>query len=121
MTCRAWIAACALAATVAGGSAAVVRLTTEESAGLKEAQRIADEATSAYGVPRVRVYATGSPGAGRAAGTYSYRSDWIFLRPSSLTGNAFFVVLSHELGHATLSHRPVALGLVPRRTLADLP
>ena len=42
-----------------------------------------------------------------AAGSYSYRYDWIFLRPEMLTGDRFWVVLSHELGHATLDHRPV--------------
>jgi hypothetical protein len=119
MTWATWMAACAIAAILAGCSAAFVPLTTEEATGLKEAQRIADEVTRHYGVPRVRVYA-GTPGYGRAAGTYSYRSDWIFLRPSSLTGNAFYVVLSHELGHATLSHRPVELDLAPSQTLADL-
>lgn len=119
-TWRAWAAAWALTGILTGCSAALVPLTTDEAAGLKDAQRIADEATRAYGVPRVRVYATGSPGLGRAAGTYSYRTDWIFLSPRSLTGNAFFVVLSHELGHATLSHRPVELGLVPGQTLQDL-
>ena len=115
-----WAAFLALAVSLAGCSAAFVPLTADEAGGLKEAQRIADEATRAYGVPRVRVYATGSPGSGRAAGTYSYRSDWIFLRPSALTGNAFYVVLSHELGHATLSHRPVELGVAPAQLLEDL-
>src|SRR5258705_3056435 len=120
MTWTTWAAAGVLAVSLAGCSAAFVPLTTDEAAGLEEAQRIADAATRAYGVPRVRVYAAGSPGSGRAAGTYSYHSDWIFLRPSSLTGNAFFVVLSHELGHATLTHRPVELGLVPGQTPEDL-
>ena len=120
MTWSRWAAAAALVVVLAGCSAALVPLTTDEATGLERAQRLADAVTAHYGVPRVRVYATGAPGSGRAAGTYSYRSDWIFLRPSSLTGNAFFVVLSHELGHATLSHRPVELGLMPGQTLEDL-
>jgi hypothetical protein len=119
MTWQAGAAACVLAGILAGCSAAFVPLTTDESAGLKEAQRIADEVTRHYGVPRVRVYA-GAPGSARAAGTYSYRTDWIFLRPGVLTGNAFFVVLSHELGHATMSHRPVELGVAPGQVLEDL-
>jgi hypothetical protein len=40
---------------------------------------------------------------------HSYRYDWIFIRSRALTGNTFWVVLSHELGHATLSHGRVEI------------
>jgi hypothetical protein len=90
---------------LSGCSAALMAVTAEQAEGLKDAQRIANEVTRAYGVPRVRVYAAGArPGAG---GAYSYRYDWIFIRPELLTGNLFWIVLGHELGHATLGHRPV--------------
>jgi len=39
----------------------------------------------------------------------SARTTWIFIRPESLTGKRFFVLISHELGHATLGHRPTEL------------
>ena len=90
---------------LSGCSAALTPVTPEQAEGLKEAQRIADQVTRAYGVSPVRVYAvTTRPGAG---GSYSYRYDWIFIRPELLTGNLFWVVLGHELGHATLNHRPL--------------
>jgi len=85
----------------------------EQAEGLKTAQRIADQVTKAYGVARVRVYATSDLGSTTGAG-YLYRQDWIFIRPELLTGNAFLVVLTHELGHATLGHRPIHL---PREQL----
>ncbi len=90
-----------------GCSTALTRLNAEQSLALKEAQRIADQVTKAYAVPSVRIYASAAPGlGGRAGDTYSYRNSWIFLCSSTLTGPQFFVVLSHELGHATLEHRP---------------
>ena len=87
---------------LSGCSAALTATTPEQAQGLKEAQRIADQVTKAYGVPRVRVYAAATRPS--VAGAYSYRHDWIFMRPEMLTGNEFWVVLSHELGHATLGH-----------------
>jgi hypothetical protein len=94
-----------LVAWLAGCSAALTSTTPEQAEGLKDAQRIADQVTKAYGVSRVRVYAALTrPG---AAATYSYRYDWIFIRPELLTGTLFWIVLSHELGHATLSHGPL--------------
>jgi hypothetical protein len=107
MAARSWWVT-ALVALTAGCSAALTPLTPDQTTGLKEAQRIADQVTKAYGVPGVRVYATSglSPGAGAA---YSYRQDWIFIYPGLLTGNALMYVISHELGHATLGHRPVDL------------
>ena|SRR5438093_2677424 len=107
MAARSWWVT-ALIALTAGCSAALTPLTSEQTTGLKEAQRIADRVTKAYGVPGVRVYATSglSPGAGAA---YSYRQDWIFIHPRLLTGNGFMYVISHELGHVTLGHRPVDL------------
>ena len=82
---------------LSGCSAALTSVTPEQAEGLKEAQRIADEATKAYGVSRVRVYATSGMLPSYAAG-YCNRY-WIFIRPQLLTGNRF--------GHATLSHRSV--------------
>jgi len=96
-----------LVAWLAGCSAALTPVTPEQAEGLREAQRIADQVTKAYGVPRVRVYAVATRPS--VAGSYSYQYDWIFIRPQRLTGNEFWVVLSHELGHATLGHgRPLA-------------
>jgi hypothetical protein len=54
------------------------------------------------------VYATSDLRPTSVAG-HSYRYDWIFIRPRALTGNTFWVVLSHELGHATLSHGRVEI------------
>jgi len=93
----------ALLGLLVGCSAALTRTTSEQAEGLKEAQRIADQVTKAYGVARVRVYATSALRPTSAAG-YSYRYDWVFMRPGALTGDTFWVVLSHELGHATLGH-----------------
>jgi hypothetical protein len=96
--------AAALAALLAGCATSLTPLTAEQSNGLKEAQRIADQVTKAYGVPGVRVYAASlGPSTG---GTYAYQNDWIFIRPESLTGKRLLVLISHELGHATLGHRP---------------
>jgi hypothetical protein len=39
------------------GCSALTSTTPEQAEGLKEAQRIADQVTKAYGIPRVRVYA----------------------------------------------------------------
>ena len=50
----------------------------------------------------MRVYAA-APRPNFAA-AYSYLYDWIFIRPQMLTGNAFWIAISHVLGHATLSH-----------------
>ncbi len=88
----------------------------EQAEGLKEAHRIADQVTKAYGVARVRVYATSSLQSTTGAG-YLYRQDWIFIRPELLTGSAFWVVLSHELGHVTLGHRPVYLSPAQARAV----
>ena len=112
MICRSLASACALVLVTVGSllgcSTALTQLNAEQALGLKQAQRIADQVTKAYGVPGVRIYASAAPGlGGRAGGTYSYRNGWIFLRSSALTGPLFFVVLSHELGHATLDHRPI--------------
>jgi hypothetical protein len=93
----------ALLVLLVGCSAALAPTTSEQAEGLKEAQRLADQVTKAYGVARVRVYATSDLRPTSVAG-YSYRYDWIFIRPRALTGDTFWVVLSHELGHATLSH-----------------
>jgi hypothetical protein len=87
---------------LAGCASSLTPLTAEQAAGLKQAQRIADQVTKAYGVPSVKVYA-GALGPS-IAGTYSYHYDWIFIRPESLTGKRLQVLISHELGHATLGH-----------------
>jgi hypothetical protein len=106
---RASLVGCALAAALLFGcSAALTPAAIEVADPLKEAQRIADQVTKAYGVARVRVYATSDLRPTSAAG-YFYRQDWIFIRPRLFTGNALSVVLSHELGHVTLGHRPVYL------------
>jgi hypothetical protein len=91
-----------LAALLAGCATSLTPLTAEQAAGLKEAQRIADRVTKAYGVPGVKVYAAALGPS--TAGTYSYHYDWIFIRPESLTGKRLLVLISHELGHATLGH-----------------
>lgn len=91
-----------LVVLLCGCSAALTSTTPEQAEGLKEAKRIADQVTKAYGVPRVRVYAAATRAS--VAGSYSYRYDWIFIRPELLTGSLFWIVLSHELGHATLGH-----------------
>ena len=98
----------ALLGLLVGCSAALTPTTSEQAEGLKQAQRIADQVTKAYGVARVRVYATSDLRPTSAAG-YSYRYDWIFIRPRALTGDTFWVVLSHELGHATLGHGRVEI------------
>jgi hypothetical protein len=102
-----------------GCSAALTPLTTEQAEGLKEAQRVADLATRAYGVPGVRVYAT--PGLRPTTGAgYLYQQDWVFIRPELLTGHRFLVAITHELGHATLGHRPVDLPRAQQRAaIAD--
>jgi IrrE N-terminal-like domain len=98
--------ALALLATLLGGCAtALAPLTPEQETGLREVQRIADQVTKAYGVPGVRVYpASLGPAAG---GTYAYQYDWIFIRPEVLGNKRRLVLISHELGHATLGHRPI--------------
>ena len=87
-----------LVALLFGCSAALTPAMMEQAEGLKTAQRIADQVTKAYGVARVRVYATSDLRPTSAAG-YFYRQDWIFIRPRLFTGNALSVVLSHDLGH----------------------
>ena len=89
-----------------GCSATLTPLAPQQASALTEAQRIADEVTKAYGVPRVRVYATSTLAPG-VAGGYLYRQDWLFIDSRHLTADSFLVVLSHELGHATLGHRPI--------------
>lgn len=108
--------AAAVALLLVGCSAALVPLTPEQSAGLEEAQRVADRVTRAYGVPGVRVYATTGLRPTIAA-AYLRHNDWIFIRPEHLTGNGFLVVLTHELGHATLGHGRFD---VPRERLSAL-
>ena len=100
--------AAALAVLLVGCSAALTPVTPEQAAGLKNAQRIADTVTAAYGVGRVKVYASSGLQPTTAAG-YLYRQDWIFIRPTHLEGDRFAVVLSHELAHVTLGHRPLSL------------
>jgi len=92
-----------LIAALAGGCLhGLTSLTSEQEKGLGEAQRIADQVTKGYGVPGVRIYAVSlESGTG---GRYTYHNDWIFVRPESLTGPRFRVLISHELGHVTLRH-----------------
>src|SRR4030095_10878142 len=92
----------ALLTLLVGCSAALAPTTSEQAEGLKEAQRTADQVTKAYGVASVRVYASSDLRPTTIAG-YSHRYDWIFIRPTALTGNTFWVVLTHELRHATRS------------------
>ena len=106
-----------LAALLAGCASSLTPLTAEQENGLNEAQRVADLVTKTYGVPRVRVYAA-SLGPS-TAGRYSYQYDWIFIRPESLTGKRLLVLISHELGHATLGHRPTEDAGVERERLAN--
>ena len=113
---RVWIAV-VLVALLGGCAGSLTPLTAEQESGLKEAQRIADRVTKAYGVPSVRVYAA-SLGPS-TAGRYSYQSDWIFIRPESLTGKRLLVLISHELGHATLGHRPTESPQVDRERDAN--
>jgi hypothetical protein len=116
MRTRAWFAA-VLVALLGGCASSLTPLTAEQESGLNEAQRIADRVTKAYGVPSVRVYAASlGPSTG---GTYSYHYDWIFIRPESLTGKRLLVLISHELGHATLGHRPTESPQVDRERDAN--
>ena len=97
--------AVALAGLLFGCATGLTPLTSEQARGLTEAQRIADQVTKGYGVPGVRVYPISlAPGTG---GTWAYQHDWIYIRPELLTGPRFLVLISHELGHVTLGHRPV--------------
>jgi hypothetical protein len=113
MTCRprpylSWSTA-VLGVLLFGCAGALASLTTEQARGLNEAQRIADRVTKAYNVPAVRVYAASlGPATG---GSYWYQHEWIFIRPESLTGDKLLVLISHELGHATLGHRPLDASL----------
>jgi len=113
---RIWLAA-VLAALLGGCATSLTPLTAEQATGLQDAQRIADRVTKAYGVPGVRVYAASlGPSTG---GSYFGQHDWIFLRPESLTGKPLLVLISHELGHATLGHRPTEPPSVDRERNAN--
>ena len=93
-----------LIVALAGCATSLTPLTAEQDAGLKKAQTVADGVTKAYGVPGVKIYAASLGHS--TSGMYSYQYDWIFIRPESLTGKSLLVLISHELGHATLGHRP---------------
>ena len=63
----------ALVVIVGGCLHGMAALTPEQTKGLAEAQRIADQVTKGYGVPSVRVYAMGlDPG---TDGTYAHHND----------------------------------------------
>ena len=107
-----WWPAGLLAAALFGCATSLTPLTSEQASGLTEAQRLANQVTKAYAVSGVRVFAASlPPGTG---GSYSYHYDWIFIRPELLTGPRFLVVISHELGHVTLGHRPTDVTRVQR-------
>lgn len=106
-----------LVAFLAGCATSLTPLTAEQATGLQEAQRIADRTTKVYGVPGVRVYAA-SLGPS-TSGSYFGQTDWIFIRPESLTGKRLLVLISHELGHATLRHRPTEPPSVERERNAN--
>jgi hypothetical protein len=113
---RVWLAV-ALVALLGGCATSLTPLTAEQATGLQEAQRIADRVTKAYGVPGVRVYAASlGPSTG---GSYFSQNDWIFIRPESLTGKRLLVLISHELGHATLGHRPTDAPNIDRERHAN--
>ena len=72
--------------------------------------------TKGYGVPGVRVYPISlGPGTG---GSWAYQNDWIYVRPELLTGSRLLVLISHELGHVTLGHRPLYVPNVQRTATA---
>lgn len=107
----------ALMVALAGCATSLTPLTAEQEAGLQEARRIADRVTKAYGVPGVKVYAASMGHS--VSGMYTYQDDWIFIRPESLTGKRLLVLISHELGHATLGHRPTEVPSVERERDAN--
>ena len=78
-------------------------LTQQQSDRLKEAQDIANETTTLYGVPHVSIFNTEGLSQSAAA-SYAPRHGWILLRRSTLEDTSFVPVLAHELGHATLGH-----------------
>lgn len=99
-----------LLALILSGCATLTPVTPEQAQGLKEAQRIADDVTKAYGTARIHVEAVDDAGP-RAAASYHpdgayFGTDRILIKPTYLVGKSFSVVLSHELGHATLGHQP---------------
>jgi hypothetical protein len=106
-----------VAASLAGCATSLTPLTAEQAKGLQEAQRIADRVTRAYGVRSVKVYAAALGPS--TSGIYSYQYDWIFIRPESLTGKRLLVLISHELGHATLNHSPHEGPSVDRERMAN--
>jgi hypothetical protein len=111
-----WWPAVALAGVLVGCATGLTSLTSEQAKGLDEAQRIANQVTKGYGVPGVRVYPISlGPGTG---GTWAYQNDWIFVRPELLTGPRLLVLISHELGHVTLGHRPLYVPNVQRTAVA---
>ena len=111
-----WWLAVALVGLLSGCATGLTPLTTEQAKGLTEAQRIADQVTKGYGVPGVRVYPISlGPGTG---GSWAYQNDWIYVRPELLTGSRLLVLISHELGHVTLGHRPLYVPNVQRTATA---
>jgi hypothetical protein len=108
-----------LVVAAVGCSVPLTPLTPEQASALMEAQRTADRVTTAYGVSPVHVYASaGLPQ--KAGGGYAYRQDWIVIRPDLLTGDESPVVLSHELGHATLRHQWVEQPQEPRVSVPQM-
>jgi hypothetical protein len=87
--------------------AGCVTLTPEQSVQLKEAQQFADEVTTAYGAPRVKVIVTKNQLDGYAA--YWPRSDWIAITPTALDrGNVRLNIAGSVMAtvRAPLSSRP---------------
>jgi hypothetical protein len=84
--------------------AGCVSLTPEQSAQLKEAQQFADEVTTAYGAPRVKVIVTKNQLDGYAA--YWPRSDWIAITPTALDRGNVRLNIVGVLAMATI--RPLA-------------
>jgi hypothetical protein len=75
-------------------------LTPQQSSTLREAQRLANEVTSAYGVEQVRVIA-----GDYLDSWYSRQHGWIGVEARILTTDELNVILPFFLGRATLRHR----------------
>lgn len=97
---RTWIAVLPLGLVV---FTACTSLTPAQSAGLREAQRLADEVTTAYSVDRVPVIPDLNTYPGYAA--YSPRNNWITLHPGVLAEEGLPWLMASMLATATLGHQ----------------
>ena len=103
-----WVGLLALVPPLFAGCAT---LTPKQADGLTEAQRFADEVTTAYGLRQVRVLVDDRQSA------YWDQAGWVTIEPRFLAGDDQPVVLALLLGHAHARGRPKTIPCHRRRGL----